>query len=57
MGLLFVGIDMIGEYLTEVNVTSPTGIQEINALMDVRLERTITDAVVARRARLEETVR
>jgi len=31
--LLFVGIDIIGEYLTEINVTSPTGIQEINKLM------------------------
>lgn len=47
-GLLFVGIDMIGDYLTEINVTSPTGIQEINALMGTRLERTLTDAVVAR---------
>ena len=28
----FVGIDIIGEYLTEINVTSPTGIQEINKL-------------------------
>ncbi|MBP1686054.1 MAG: glutathione synthase [Deltaproteobacteria bacterium] len=31
-GLHFVGIDIIGDYLTEVNVTSPTGVQEINAL-------------------------
>lgn len=31
-GLHFVGLDVIGEFLTEVNVTSPTGIQEINAL-------------------------
>lgn len=46
MGLLFVGIDMIGEYLTEINVTSPTGIQEINRLMGLQLERTLTDAVV-----------
>lgn len=46
MGLLFVGIDMIGEYLTEINVTSPTGIQEINRLMGLRLEQTLTDAVV-----------
>ena len=30
-GLLFVGIDVIGEYLTEINVTSPTGIREIEA--------------------------
>jgi glutathione synthase len=46
MGLLFVGIDMIGEYLTEINVTSPTGIQEINHLMGLQIERTLTDAVV-----------
>ncbi|MFT4974511.1 MAG: glutathione synthase [Myxococcota bacterium] len=46
MGLLFVGIDMIGEYLTEINVTSPTGIQEINRLMGLRLEQTLTDAVL-----------
>jgi len=31
-GLLFVGIDVIGSYLTEINVTSPTGLQEITAL-------------------------
>lgn len=28
-GLIFVGLDVIGEHLTEVNVTSPTGIQEL----------------------------
>jgi glutathione synthase len=28
-GLLFVGIDVIGDYLTEINVTSPTGIRQI----------------------------
>lgn len=47
-GLLFVGIDIIGNYLTEINVTSPTGIQEINRLMGLRLERTLTDAVINR---------
>jgi glutathione synthase len=36
-GLVFVGIDVIGGYLTEVNVTSPTGIREIDRLNDVRL--------------------
>jgi glutathione synthase len=36
-GLYFVGIDVIGGYLTEVNVTSPTGIREIDRLNDVRL--------------------
>ncbi|WP_017297528.1 glutathione synthase [Nodosilinea nodulosa] len=36
-GLYFVGIDIIGGYLTEVNVTSPTGIREIDRLDGVRL--------------------
>jgi glutathione synthase len=36
-GLVFVGIDVIGDYLTEINVTSPTGIQEINRLDGVAL--------------------
>jgi glutathione synthase len=36
-GLYFVGLDVIGGYLTEVNVTSPTGIREIDRLSDVRL--------------------
>ena len=47
-GLVFVGIDVIGDYLTEVNVTSPTGIQEINRLDDVALERPVLDAIEAR---------
>jgi len=36
-GLIFVGIDVIGGYLTEVNVTSPTGIREIDRLDGIRL--------------------
>jgi glutathione synthase len=36
-GLTFVGIDVIGEYLTEINVTSPTGIREIDRLDNIRL--------------------
>ncbi len=47
-GLLFVGIDVIGDYLTEINVTSPTGIQEINRLDGVRLEAAVWDAIEAR---------
>jgi glutathione synthase len=43
--LLFVGIDVIGEFLTEINVTSPTGIQEINRLMSTSLEGVLKDAV------------
>lgn len=46
-GLFFVGIDVIGGLLTEVNVTSPTGIQEINTLESRRLEAEILDAVEA----------
>ncbi|KYC40304.1 glutathione synthetase [Scytonema hofmannii PCC 7110] len=41
-GLMFVGIDVIGGYLTEVNVTSPTGVREIDRLDGIRLgERVI----------------
>jgi glutathione synthase len=44
-GLYMVGLDVIGSFLTEVNVTSPTGIQEINALDGVRLESRVVDFV------------
>ncbi|PCI63863.1 MAG: glutathione synthase [Kordiimonadales bacterium] len=44
-GLLFVGIDVIDGYLTEINVTSPTGLQSINKYDGVSLEATIWDAV------------
>lgn len=42
-GLHFVGIDVIGGYLTEVNVTSPTGVQEIDRLTGTRVEAKIVD--------------
>ncbi|MDJ0846911.1 MAG: glutathione synthase [Myxococcota bacterium] len=42
-GLFFVGIDVIGGRLTEVNVTSPTGVQEVNRLEDTCLEARILD--------------
>ena len=47
-GLYFVGLDVIGNYLTEVNVTSPTGIQEINSLDRVCLESRVVDFIEAR---------
>ncbi|HYQ97771.1 MAG TPA: hypothetical protein VEO92_05320, partial [Candidatus Nitrosocosmicus sp.] len=47
-GLYFVGLDVIGNYLTEVNVTSPTGVQEINRLDGVRLESRVVDFVEQR---------
>jgi glutathione synthase len=43
-GLVFVGIDVIGDYLTEINVTSPTGIQEIGRFDGVSLESQLWDA-------------
>ncbi len=43
-GLVFVGIDVIGDYMTEINVTSPTGLPQINALDGVCLEAQIWDA-------------
>jgi glutathione synthase len=42
-GLVFVGIDVIGRYLTEINVTSPTGVREIDAFAGTRL----SDLVIA----------
>ncbi|MGE0520538.1 MAG: glutathione synthase [Candidatus Binatia bacterium] len=44
-GLWFVGLDVIGDWLTEINVTSPTGIQEINQLDGVALEADVIDFI------------
>ncbi len=46
-GLLFTGIDVIGGYMTEVNVTSPTGLQEIHRFYGTRLEAVLLDRVEA----------
>lgn len=46
-GLFFVGIDVIGGRLTEINLTSPTGVQEVNALEGCCLEARIIDRVEA----------
>ncbi|MBD2138005.1 glutathione synthase [Anabaena sp. FACHB-1237] len=47
-GLIFVGIDVIGGYLTEVNVTSPTGIREIDRLDGTRLGQDVIKWAVRR---------
>ena len=47
-GLIFVGIDVIGGFLTEINVTSPTGIQEIDRFDDVNLSGLIWNAIEQR---------
>ncbi len=49
-GLIFVGIDVIGNWLTEINVTSPTGIQEIARFDGRNLASAIWDRIEARRA-------
>lgn len=48
-GLYFVGIDVIGGYLTEINVTSPTGIREIDRLNNVRLGKKTIEWLVGRK--------
>ncbi len=45
-GLLFAGIDVIGDYLTEINVTSPTCIQEINKEFNINIAGRLLDCVV-----------
>jgi glutathione synthase len=48
-GMIFVGIDVIGDYLTEINVTSPTGIQQIDRFDGVNISAMIWDAVEIKR--------
>jgi glutathione synthase len=47
-GVLFAGIDVIGDYLTEINVTSPTGIRELDAGFGLNIAGTLFDAIEAR---------
>ena len=44
-GVLFAGIDVIGDYLTEVNVTSPTGIRELDKHFDLNIAGLMFDAI------------
>ncbi len=48
MGLLFVGLDVIGDYLTEINVTSPTCIRELDRLYELNISATLMDTIAAR---------
>ena len=48
-GLIFVGIDVIGNYLTEINVTSPTGIREVKRFGGADIAALIWDAIERRR--------
>ena len=49
-GLIFVGIDVIGDYVTEINVTSPTCIKEIDAAYGINIAGTLFDAIEKRLA-------
>ena len=44
-GILFAGLDIIGDYLTEVNVTSPTGIRELDAIYKVNISGLLFDVI------------
>jgi glutathione synthase len=54
-GLWFVGLDVIGGYVTEVNVTSPTGVQEIDRLDATNLEAKVIDFVESRAGTLDRS--
>jgi glutathione synthase len=46
-GLLFVGLDVIGDFLTEINVTSPTGIRELDAQFGLNIAATLFERIEA----------
>ena len=53
MGLVFVGLDVIGDYLTEINVTSPTCVRELERLYDFDIAGRVIDCIAARTRRRE----
>ena len=50
-GMLFVGLDVIGGFVTEINVTSPTGIRELDQQFGLDIAGSLMDAIAARVAR------
>jgi glutathione synthase len=49
-GLLFVGLDVIGDYLTEINVTSPTCIRELDAQFGLDIAGQLMEAIAVKLA-------
>jgi glutathione synthase len=49
-GMLFVGLDVIGGYVTEINVTSPTGVRELDQQFGVDIAGLLMDAIEKRLA-------
>jgi glutathione synthase len=50
MGLLFVGLDVIGDYVTEINVTSPTCIRELDKIYNTNIAALLFAAIEQRLA-------
>jgi glutathione synthase len=50
-GMLFVGLDVIGGFVTEINVTSPTGVREIHKQCGIDVADLLVTAIAARLAR------
>lgn len=48
MGLLFVGLDVIGDYVTEINVTSPTCIRELDKIYSANIASLLFEAIERR---------
>jgi glutathione synthase len=48
LGMLFVGLDVIGDYVTEINVTSPTGIRELDRQFDLDIGALLVEAIARR---------
>jgi glutathione synthase len=51
-GIILAGLDVIGDYLTEINITSPTTLRAANNLYGINLEKNIWDAIVLKRQTL-----
>jgi len=49
-GIIFAGLDVIGDYLTEINVTSPTGMRELDSAFDLNIAGTLFDAIESKLA-------
>jgi len=47
-GILFAGIDVIGDFLTEINITSPTCIRELDSIFDLNISAMLMDAIEAK---------
>jgi glutathione synthase len=45
-GLDFVGIDVIGDYLSEINITSPTGVREIDRIKNISIAKDFIAAII-----------